>query len=128
MGGQEGIEGLEYFPYEKLRDLELLIHRESGLGVGHRSGQKHPVRAAQARPSPVVPRNRTRGNGCRFKHSKLHIRKRLFCSDFVRFVFCESGQTVCLESCGVAILGDLHNLTGHNPKQPALGECILILD
>jgi len=61
----------------------------------------------------LVPRDRTRGNGHRLKHSKFCLNIRLF--------YCECGQTlaeVAQRAYGVSSLRGIQNLPGHGPEQP----------
>lgn len=106
-----------------------LIPKESGLRVGHESVENHLERAAQTRLFPVVPRNRTRGRRCKFKQQIADKKKSgVFFVLICVFCFLWVEKAGCLESCGVAILEDVDNLSGDNPKRPALCEIILLLD
>jgi len=64
---------------------------------------------------PVVPIDRARSNGHKLNHMKLYPNTR-------KTFYWESGQTleeVAQGGCGVSIFGDIPDLTGHCPVQPA---------
>ena len=65
---------------------------------------------------PVVPNDRTSGNGHRLKcmKSPLNMRKNLFTAWVIEHC------TGCRELVG-SLLGDPQNLSRHSPGQPALG-------
>lgn len=71
-----------------------------------------------ARLFSLVSTDRTRSNKQEFPNRKLNLNKR-------NFFYCEGGQTlehVAWRGYGVSVLGDIKNLTGHDPKQPDLGD------
>lgn len=73
----------------------------------------------RARLFSVVLSDRSRGNEHKLKNTKTprECKKRLF--------YCAGAQTleqVAQGCCGVSILGDVRNLTGNGPGQPALGD------
>lgn len=60
----------------------------------------------------AISSDRTRGNGYKLKHMKFHVNARKY------FFTCKGDQTleqVAQRGCGVAIYGNIQNLTGHNP-------------
>ena len=65
----------------------------------------------------VMPGDSTKGNEHKVKYRKINlsIRKK-------KHFYCEAGQTsgqVAQRRCGVFVLGDIQNLTGHSLEQPA---------
>ena len=78
------------------------------------------MEAEGARHSSVVPTNRAQGNEHKLKHMKSHLNTNNHTCFTVRV-----GQTlaqVAQIGCGVSILGDVQNRTGHGPAQLALLE------
>jgi len=72
----------------------------------------------RARLFPVVPSDRTRGNGHKLKNMKFHLNT---VKDFLLLGWSNTG-TGCQRSCGYSTLGDNQNPSGHGPGQPALAD------
>lgn len=68
----------------------------------------------------VVSCERTRGSGLELKHRKSYLNTRNCFS--VRVV---KHWKSLSNDCGVPILRNIQNLTGHAPEQPAVGDCAL---
>lgn len=75
-----------------------------------------PEQNKWARRLSVVPRDRTRSNGHRLKHRKLHLH-------MTKLFHCEGDKAlvqVAQEGCGIPIPGDIKNPSGYDSGQPAV--------
>jgi len=101
------VKGLEYlYCEERPRELGLFSLEKRRLRADLVNAYKYLKRECEAdgpRYFPVVPSDRTRGNGHKLKHRRLclNIRKNLT-SD-------QALAQVARRGCGVSILGDRHS-------------------
>jgi len=71
-----------------------------------------------ARLFSVVPSNRTRGDGHKLKHRKFQLKMR---KNFFPLRVTEPWNRA-QEGCGVSFSGDIQDLPGQGPLQPAVGD------
>jgi len=116
--------GLEHLSYEKrLRELSLFSLKKRQLRGDLINIYKYLKCGCQedgAKLFSVVPSDRTKSNRHKLKHT-------LFCLNLWKNVFeCDRAlEQAAQGGCGVAFSGDIQNLPGQGPVQPALGETLL---
>ncbi|KAK4832418.1 LOW QUALITY PROTEIN: hypothetical protein QYF61_023097, partial [Mycteria americana] len=116
----KGLENLSYeasisFKLSELGLFSLEKRKVKGDLINDYKYLKGGCKDDGARLFSVVPSDRTRGNGHKLKHWRLHLNIRK------HFLHCEALAQVAHGGCGVSLLGDIKITPGHGPGQPALG-------
>ncbi|GAB0185397.1 translation initiation factor IF-2-like [Grus japonensis] len=116
--------GLEHLWYEeRLRELGLLSLEKKRLRGDLINAYQYLKGGSQedgARLFSVVPSDRTRGDGHKLEHGKVHLKyieEKLLDSEGDRAL-----EEAAQRGCGVFFSGDIQNPPGRHPVQPALGD------
>lgn len=104
------MKGLEYLSYEESERLPPEEQEAQGILPMHVHTGRHSAKGA--RFFPVMPRDRTGGNGYMLRCRRLHL---ITQKHFVLM------RALAQNGGGVSILGDMKNLMGHSPEQLAAG-------
>lgn len=104
-----------------LQKPALLACRRKGSGASYPCVQIHDWRSKdRSRLSAVKPRDRMRSMMQELKYQKFYLNRK---RSFFHCQSCSTLEKVAQRGCRVSILGDIRNLTGHDPEQPALIDC-----
>jgi len=122
----EMMRGLEHLSYEeRLRELGLFSLTKRRLRGDLTNAYKYLQGGCQedgARLFSVVPSDRTRGNEHKLKHRKFHVKMR---KNLLTLTVMEHWNRLPRGVVGVFFSGDIQNLPGRVPVQPALSDLAL---